>query len=103
MVDLDELHTTLKEQIKMAQLQYQASANACHAPAPSFPTGSYTFMEAQLFHTTQLSKKLMEKYLGAFKVIAQVGRDTLIYAMPTQQHAGSSSCFPRIDAQTHAQ
>ena len=73
-INLDKLHTTLKEQIKTAHSCYQASANACHAPAPSFPTGSYAFMKAQFFHTTQPSKKLAEKYLGPFKVIiAQVG------------------------------
>ena len=71
-INLDELHTTLKEQIKTAQSHYQASANARHAPAPSFPTSSYAFMKAQFFHTTWLSKKLVEKYLGPFEVIAVV-------------------------------
>ena len=69
-IDLDELHTILKEQIRTAQSRYQTSANA---PAPSFLTGSHAFVKAQFFHTTQLSKKLAEKYLGLFEVIAQVG------------------------------
>ena len=72
-IDLDELHTALKEQIKTAHSCYQASANACHAPSPSFLTGSYAFVKAQFFRTTRPSKKLTEKYLGPFKVIAQVG------------------------------
>ena len=72
-IELDELHTALKEQIRTAQSHYQTSANACHAPAPSFPTGSHAFMKAQFFHTTWPSKKLTEKYLGPFEVIAQVG------------------------------
>ena len=71
-IDLDALHTALKEQIKTAQSHYQALADACHAPAPHFPTGSYAFVKAQFFCTTQLSKKLMEKYLGPFEVITQV-------------------------------
>ena len=72
-IDLDELHTALKEKIRTAQPRYQASADACHTHAPSFPTGSYAFVKAQFFCTTQPSKKLTEKYLGPFEVIAQVG------------------------------
>ena len=55
-IDLDELHTTLKEQIRTAQSCYQTSADAHHAPTPSFPTGSYTFVKAQFFHTTHRLK-----------------------------------------------
>ena len=72
-IDLDELHTTLKEQIKTAQSRYQSLADACHSPAPSFLTGSHAFVKAQFFRTTWPSKKLVEKYLGLFEVIAQVG------------------------------
>ena len=76
-IDLDELHTALKEQIKTAQSHYQTLADACCAPAPSFPIGSYAFVKAQFFHTTQPSKKLTEKYLGPCEVIAQVGSHSL--------------------------
>ena len=59
-INLDELHTTLKEQIRTAQSHYQASADTHHTPAPSFLTGSYAFMKAQFFCTTWPSKKLAE-------------------------------------------
>ena len=36
-------------------------------------TSSHAFVKAQFFYTTQPSKKLVEKYLGPFKVITQVG------------------------------
>ena len=72
-IDLDELHTALKEQIRTAQSCYQALADACRTPAPSFPIGSYAFVKAQFFCTTRPSRKLMEKYLGPFEVITQVG------------------------------
>ena len=71
----------------MAQSQYQASANARHAPAPSFPTGSYTFMKVQFFCTTWLFKKLMEKYLGPFEVIAQVGTHSFTLRLPDSMGA----------------
>ena len=48
-INLDELHTTLKEQIKTAQSRYQALADAHCAPAPSFPTSFYAFVKAQFF------------------------------------------------------
>ena len=38
--------------------------------APEFTIGSHVFIRAQFFCTTQPSKKLAEKYLGPFKVIA---------------------------------
>ena len=81
-IDLDELHTALKEQIKTAHSHYQASADAHHAPAPSFLTGSYAFMKAQFFCTTQPSKKLAEKYLGPFEIIAQVGTHSFMLQLP---------------------
>ena len=81
-IDLDELHTALKEQIRTAQSRYQTSANARRAPAPSFPTGSHAFVKAQFSRTTQPSKKLAEKYLGPFEVIAQVGTHSFTLQLP---------------------
>ena len=86
-INLDELLTTLKEQIKTAQSCYQVSADAHHAPAPSLPTGSYAFVKAQFFHTTQLSRKLMEKYLDPFEVITQVGTHLFTLHLPNSMWA----------------
>ena len=86
-IDLDELHTTLKEQIRTAQSHYQTSADACRAPTPSFPTSSHAFVKAQFFRTTRLSKKLTEKYLGPFKVIAQVGTHSFTLQLPDHMWA----------------
>ena len=86
-INLDELHTTLKEQIKTAHSRYQASADACHALAPRFLTGSYAFVKAQFFHTTRPSKKPAEKYLGPFKVITQVGTHSFTLQLPHRMRA----------------
>ena len=86
-IDLDKLHTTLKEQIRTAQSCYQTSANACHTPPLSFPTSSHAFIKAQFFHTTQPSKKLVEKYLGPFEVIAQVGMHSFMLRLPDSMQA----------------
>ena len=69
-VNLDRLHQELKEHIKTAQSQYQVLADSRRNDALEFETGSHTFVKAQFFRTTRPSKKLAEKYLGPFEVIA---------------------------------
>ena len=86
-IDLDELHTALKEQIRTAQSHYQTSADACRTPALSFLTGSHAFVKAQFFRTTRPSKKLTEKYLGPFEVIAQVGTSSFTLRLPDSMWA----------------
>jgi len=76
-VDLDELQSTLKAEISMAQQHYQKSADARHSPAPDFKVGNKVFVKAQFFWTTQPLKKLSEKYLGLYKIIIQL--DTLLF------------------------
>jgi len=62
-VDLDELQSTLKAEISVAQQRYQKFTNARHSPAPDFKVGNKVFVKAQFFRTTWPSKKLSEKYL----------------------------------------
>jgi len=69
-VDLDELQSTLKAGIFMAQQHYQKSANAWRSPTPDFKVGDKVFVKAQFFWTTQPSKKLSEKYLRPYEIIA---------------------------------
>ena len=87
-IGLEDLHTALKEQIKTVQSHYQFSADTHHAPAPSLPIGSYAFVKVQFFHTTRPSKKLAEKYLGPFEVIAQVGSHSFTLCLPNSMQAG---------------
>ena len=44
-------------------------------------------MKAQFFHTTQPSKKLAEKYLGPFEIIAQVGTHSYMLRLPDSMWA----------------
>ena len=68
--DLDELHHKLKQHIADAQRCYQHSADSRRSPAPEFKISSHTFVKAQFFHMTRPSKKLSEKYLGPYEIIA---------------------------------
>ena len=51
-VDLDELQSTLKAEISVAQQRYQKSADAQRSPAPDFKVGDKVFVKAQFFQTT---------------------------------------------------
>jgi len=78
-VDLDELQSTLKAEISMAQQHYQKSADAQRSLTPDFKVGDKVFVKAQFFQTTQPSKKLSEKYLRPYEIIAQPG--TLLFTL----------------------
>jgi len=70
-LNLDELQDTPKEEIAKAQKQYQPSPNLRRRQPPDFQVGQSAFVRSQYFQTTRLSKKLSEKYLGPYKIIAQ--------------------------------
>ena len=72
-VNLDELHQELKATIAEAQKRYQIPADAkCMVP-PAFTISQQAFVKAKFFRTTQPSKKLSDKFLGPFEILAQHG------------------------------
>ena len=56
-----------------AQLQYQGTTDAHRTPAPEFLIRSWAYVKALFFCTTCPSKKLADKFLGPYEVIAQPG------------------------------
>ena len=48
-VDLDDLQSTLKAEISVAQQHHQKSADARCSPAPDFKVGNKVFIKAQFF------------------------------------------------------
>jgi hypothetical protein len=81
-VDLDELHTVLCQQLKEAQEHYQGPADHQHSPAPDFQLGQQVFVRAEFIRTTRPSKKLAEKYLGPFDIIARPGTHSFTLRLP---------------------
>ena len=81
-IDLDKLQSTLKAEISMAQQHYQKSADARRSPAPDFKVGDKVFVKAQFFRTTWPSKKLSEKYLRPYEIIAQPGTLSFTLRLP---------------------
>jgi hypothetical protein len=69
-VDLDELHAELHSQLSATQKHYQGPMDCQWTPAPNFKVGEQAFIKAENIHTTHPSKKLSEKSLGPFDIIA---------------------------------
>ena len=86
-IDLDELQNTLKAEISTAQQHYQKSADARCSPTPDFKVGDKVFVKAQFFRTTWPSKKLSEKYLRLYKIIAQPGTLSFTLHLPESMHS----------------
>ena len=61
-----------------AQRQYQPSGDSHQCQPPDFQVEQSVFMRAQYFQTTCLLKKLSEKYLGPYEIIAQPSLQSFI-------------------------
>jgi len=72
----------LKEEIAKAQRQYQPSADSHRQQPPDFQVGQLVFIRSQYFWTTCPSKKLSEKYLGLYKIIAQPSPQSFTLCLP---------------------
>jgi len=69
-VDLESLHEYLHGEMAAAQKRYQGPADARRSPTPDFKVGDHVFVKAKYFRSTQPSKKLSEKNLGPYPIIA---------------------------------
>src|SRR6266571_7379182 len=70
-----------------AQQRYQGPADSKQLPAPTFEVGSLAFVKAKYFHSTRPSKKLSEKNLGPFEIIAQPGTHSHTLRLPDTMRA----------------
>src|SRR6266446_9000341 len=69
------------------QIRYQGLADSRRSPTPAFEVGSSVFVKAKFFHSTRPSKKLSEKNLGPFEIIACVGTHSLTLHLPENMQA----------------
>ncbi|KIN98932.1 hypothetical protein M404DRAFT_30899 [Pisolithus tinctorius Marx 270] len=70
-VDLDSLHQFLHEEMTLTQQCYQGPADAKCMLALDFKVSDQVYVKAKYFWSTWPSKKLSEKNLGLYLVIAQ--------------------------------
>ena len=81
-VNLESLHQYLQEEMANAQLRYQGPADAKRTPALDFKVGDQVYVKAKSFQSTRPSKKLSEKNLGPYTIIAQVGSLSFMLRLP---------------------
>jgi len=86
-IDLNELHLFLQEEMSLAQKRYQGPADAHRIPAPDFKVGEQVFVKAKYFRSTCPSKKLSEKNLGPFEIIARPGSHSITVRLPNSMHS----------------
>lgn len=83
-VNLDKLHSELREHIAKSQKRYQGPADARCAPPPDFKVGDKVFVKAKFFHTTRPTKTLAEKFYGPYDIVAQVGPQLFTLRLPKE-------------------
>ena len=86
-VDLDNLHQQLQSHISDMQKRYSVSADWRRTPPLDFKIGDKVFVKSDNIRTTRPSKKLAEKYLGPFEIIAQVGSVSFTLCLPNSMRS----------------
>ena len=69
------------------QKRYSTSADKRWTPPPDFKISDKVFIKSDNIHTTRLSKKLAEKFLGPFEILAQVGSVSFTLCLPDSMHS----------------
>ena len=86
-VNLELLYEYLRTKMAAAQQHYQGPADAkCLAP-PDFKVSDQDFIKAKYFQSTRPSKKLSEKNIGPYPIIAQVGSLSFTIRLPNSMRA----------------
>ena len=86
-VNLQELHTFLKEQITEAQACFKETADRKHTPVPNYNIRDKAFILAKFIKTTCPTPKFSETYLGPFEIIAKPSTHAFTFQLP--QHLRS--------------
>ena len=85
--DLTQLHANLKNAIFNAQERTQVQTDWLRSAPSDIQIGSQVFIKAEFFRITRPSKKLSEKFLEPFKVIAKPGSLSYTLKLPNSMHA----------------
>jgi len=102
-VDLESLHEYLHEEMAAAQKRYQGPADARRSPAPDFKVGDQVFIKAKYFRSIRPSKKLSEKNLSPYPIIAQVGTPLFTIRLPNSMRCHAPNVFGTVDMEKVSQ
>ncbi len=86
-VNLDELHQFLCDEITQAQSRYKIQADKRRNLAPPFKVGDKVFLNSKHIKTMCPTAKFAEKFLGPFKIISQPGSHSFTLKLPSDLHA----------------
>ncbi|SJL07239.1 uncharacterized protein ARMOST_10582 [Armillaria ostoyae] len=86
-VNLDELHQFLHDEITQAQSRYKIQADKHRNLAPPFKVGDKVFLSSKHVKTTCPTAKFAEKFLSPFEIIAQPGSHSFTLKLPSDLHA----------------
>jgi len=83
--NLQELHLYLAESLKLTQEHYQAASDPHWTPLP-FNPGDEVFILSKFICTTHPSHTLSERYLGPFKILDRISRNSIRVSLPNDLH-----------------
>lgn len=70
-VNLDDLHVFLREQLTYAQQRYKITGDRVRSPDPVFNIGDQVFVTSKYLTTTRPTRKFSELLLGPYEVIGK--------------------------------
>jgi hypothetical protein len=79
---LSELHRYCREQVGVAQSQYQTPADRRRLPAPNLVVGDLVWLNAKNITTQRPSKKLDHKRLGPFAITSKISTHAFRLDLP---------------------
>jgi hypothetical protein len=79
---LSDLHSYCREQVEIAQAQYQTPADRRRLPAPNLKVGDLVWLNAKNIRTKRPSKKLDHKRLGPFAIERKISSHAFRLALP---------------------
>jgi hypothetical protein len=80
--NLTDIHARLCENLAITQQRTQLSTDATQTPAPTLSIGDKVFLCAEFIRMTWPSRKLVDKYLGPFKIIGVAGPASFVFRLP---------------------
>ena len=81
-VDLQELHEFLREQITYAQTRYKETGDRVRSPDPKLEIGDQVFVSAKFLRTTRPTRKFSENFLGPYEVIGKPSAASYTIRLP---------------------
>ena len=80
--NLHKLHLYLADSLKIAQERYQSASDLHCSEPPPINSGDDVFLLSKFIKTTRPTRKLAEPYLGPFKVIDHIGKNSIRVRLP---------------------